>query len=349
MPDGRHALHTPSNSAGSVKSHASSLAAAAGMERIYLMSDDESEDQPVTSIRGPGKYNLIGDQVVFDRGFGASQVGVEELIPVQHQSGKQRLVTVKRAVNITWRRRNELRSRLNTFYVVPADMLDSDVLLASDEYSAPNKADTSVTIKDAREAHPPQGRYAQGFGRVEEIDPTMPPHMPTAQTYPSQQFRPSPNIQRAYDSTHATRDSQREPVAGSSAPAAHSRHRDHPQPTDTTTFQVPQAPSSSQIQVTGLWDNTPIKMTFDPDASGEAFYQAFHQWAVRRERDGDLERQRMTLFIKASKSTSEKEAFDLCLEEGELEELWETAVEYIQDNKRSKAPHLYVTVKMDAG
>jgi hypothetical protein len=101
--------------------------------------------------------------------------------------------------------------------------------------------------------------------------------------------------------------------------------------------------------MTGLWDNTPIKMTFDPDASGEAFYQAFHQWAVRRERDGDLERQRMTLFIKASRSTSEKEAFDLCLEEGELEELWETAVEYIQDNKRPKAPHLYVTVKIDAG
>jgi hypothetical protein len=147
MPDGRHTLHTPSNSAGSVKSHASSLAAAAGMERIYLMSDDESDDQPVTSIRAPGRYNLIGDQVVYDRGFGASQVGVEESVSVQHQSGKQRLVTAKRAVNITWRRRNELRSRLNTFYVVPADMLDSDVLLASDEYvehESPSGQSTTV-------------------------------------------------------------------------------------------------------------------------------------------------------------------------------------------------------------
>ncbi|KAJ4352551.1 uncharacterized protein N0V89_007900 [Didymosphaeria variabile] len=57
----------------------------------------------------------------------------------------------------------------------------------------------------------------------------------------------------------------------------------------------------------------------------------------------------MTLLLKTSKKTPDDEVYELRLEEGELEELWETAVDWIQENKSPKAPHLYATVELEAG
>jgi hypothetical protein len=164
-----------------------------------------------------------------------------------------------------------------------------------------------------------------------------------------QQNSMPPKFQQTYDHVHALLDTHRIHAAETSAPAPRPRHVDHGQPIHTTTPLSAQGPSSGQLQVIGLWDKTPIKMAFDPDAPGEVFYQAFVQWAVRRKRDGDLERHRMTLWLKASKNTPDAEAYELSLKEGELEEFWETAIDWIQENKSLKAPHLYATVELEAG
>ena len=184
---------------------------------------------------------------------------------------------------------------------------------------------------------------------MEELDPAVPPHAPTAPMHSFQQNSMPPNVQQTYDRVHALWDTHRIHAAEPSVPAPRPRHVDHGQPIHTTTPLSAQGPSSGQLQVIGLWDKTPIKMSFDPNAPGEAFYQAFHQWAVRRKRGGDLERHRMTLWLKASKSTPDFEAYELSLKEGDLEELWETAIDWIQENKSSKAPHLYATVELEAG
>lgn len=132
IPDARHGLHTPPTSAGSVKSHASSLAAA-GLERIYLISyDDDGADQPVISRSAPVKHNLIGDKVVYGRSLGASTDHVDELVSVPLPSGGQRREKVTTAVNLTWRRRKEFTTNVDTFYIVSARLLDSDVILGSD-------------------------------------------------------------------------------------------------------------------------------------------------------------------------------------------------------------------------
>jgi hypothetical protein len=135
MPDGRHGLHTPSNSAGSVKSHASGGLAAAGMEKIYFLSSDEQGKDPTVIARpAPGRYNLIGDKVVYGRSLADGQFGVNESVLVHLASGEQRWVGVKAAVDLTWRRPHEFKTSQDTFYIVPAKLLDSDVVLASDEY-----------------------------------------------------------------------------------------------------------------------------------------------------------------------------------------------------------------------
>lgn len=45
-------------------------------------------------------------------------------------------------------------------------------------------------------------------------------------------------------------------------------------------------PLDNQLYVGGLWDKTPIKMSLNLSDTGEAFYQAFHQWAVDQKKCG---------------------------------------------------------------
>jgi len=129
----RNSIQTPSASAGSNKSFASGLAAA-GMEKITVLScDDDSADQVVIAMYGSGRHNLIGDDVAYGgRGLSAHQYPLNESILVPTPS---RPASVTTAVDLTWRNpgRNKGKTRMGTFYVVPGNLLDSDVVLASDE------------------------------------------------------------------------------------------------------------------------------------------------------------------------------------------------------------------------
>lgn len=130
IPNASHGLHTPSTSAGSTKSHASSLATA-GVEKIYLLaSDTDDQDWPVTSRSVTIKHNLIGDRVVHSRGLDANVDSVDELVHLP--PGGQRLVRTTRCVRLTWRRRNEFTTNVDTFYIVSAKLLESDVIMSSD-------------------------------------------------------------------------------------------------------------------------------------------------------------------------------------------------------------------------
>jgi len=126
-------IQTPSASAGSNKSYASGLAAA-GMEKITILScDDDGADQVVIAMYGLGKHNLIGDDVAFGgRGLSAHHYRLDESMLVPTPSGPARPTT---AVDLTWRNpgRNKGKTRNGTFYIVPGGLLESDVVLASDE------------------------------------------------------------------------------------------------------------------------------------------------------------------------------------------------------------------------
>lgn len=128
-----HGLPTPSASAGSVKSHGSSLAAD-GRERIYLIPcEGDGTDEPVIARSAPVRYNLIGDNVVYQRRLGVNPDSVGDLVvSVPVRSGGQVWERVREAVTLTWRRRNEFRTNVTTFYLVRAGLLDSDVILDSD-------------------------------------------------------------------------------------------------------------------------------------------------------------------------------------------------------------------------
>ena len=142
------------------------------------------------------------------------------------------------------------------------------------------------------------------------------------------------------------REAKRPRESEPTAPSAQSRHTDHGQPGGTATLAAGQGVPSAQLQVNGFWGTTPISMAFNPDESGEKFFQAFQRWAVRRRRGGDVDRSRMTLWLKASKDMSDEAAQDLSLDQDDLENLWATTVAWIHENKSANAPHLYATVEM---
>ncbi|KAF1979580.1 hypothetical protein BU23DRAFT_445962 [Bimuria novae-zelandiae CBS 107.79] len=128
---------------------------------------------------------------------------------------------------------------------------------------------------------------------------------------------------------------------------AHEQPRHVARPSASSLHDADENAKFGHIRISGNWDRTPISLTLDLDAPGEKFYQAFHQLAARRHRI--VERHRTTLWLKSSKDMPEEEAYELRLSEEELEEGWEAAVEWMHENKREKAPHIYVTVEVGPG
>jgi hypothetical protein len=167
---------------------------------------------------------------------------------------------------------------------------------------------------DVEEAYSPQARYQQrGFVTMEELDPTVPPHAPSAPIHGYEQSGLPLNMQRTYDRVQAVQNIHRMNLAERSTPISPPRHVDHGQATSTTMPPSAQELSGGQLQVSGLWDKTPIRMSLDPEASGEMFYQDFCKWASRRNRNNDIERNKMTLLFKANKNIPDNEAYDLSL------------------------------------
>ncbi|KAI4950341.1 hypothetical protein J4E91_004998 [Alternaria rosae] len=276
---------------------------------------------------------------MYNRGFGTKQKPVNESVNVP---GSQRSVNVSATVNLTWRRSGELTTDENTFYVVPKALLDSDVALAADEsmeHQSPS---------DVQEAPSPQGRYQPGFVTVDESDPAIPLRAPTAPMYSCQSsfLQPQPEVQRTHDRVSTMHEAERMRASEPPAQTARSAPADHGQPNHTTLPIAGPTASSGQLQVNGFWGTTPISISFNPDESGEKFFQAFLRWAKRRGRGGDMDRSRMILWLKANKDMSDDAAQDLSLDHDELENLWATAVAWIHEHKSIKAPHLFATVEM---
>jgi len=211
-----------------------------------------------------------------------------------------------------------------------------------------DQADLFFATEDVHDTHSPKGRYHPRIVTVDEVDPPIHQRAPAAHTHPYNQSSPtpSPKVLRASERVGNMREAKRPRESEPTAPSAPSRHTDHGQPSETATFATAQGVPSAQLQVNGFWGATPISMFFNPNESGEKFFQAFLRWAVKRKRSGDVDRSRMTLWLKANKTMPDDAAQDLSLDYDELENLWATAVAWIHENKSDKAPHLYATVEM---
>lgn len=126
-----HGLVTPSNSGASVRSHSSGLAAA-GIQVIHIIPNEGGKEVPVMSRTASVTHNLIGDNLAYGRVMGSTIEGVDEIVSVPVKPGCHRDYNAKTAMHLTWRLSLEFKTRANTFFIVPANLLDSDVILGND-------------------------------------------------------------------------------------------------------------------------------------------------------------------------------------------------------------------------
>lgn len=193
-----------------------------------------------------------------------------------------------------------------------------------------------------QEEDSPHQRLFQRQGDLVEIDEPQPPNNPRASIIPSQ----------IYQENSMPTSSPKDYVRGQAfqkLKATQSRPMPVYQEQSSSMGKTPvlDVQPGSQLHMGGRWEKTPIKICFDPTASGEEFYQEFLRWAVKRKLDGDLQRNRITIWLKSSKTAPDKHAYELSLREEQLEALWEETVEWIQENKSEKAPHIYATVQQE--
>ncbi|PVH93651.1 hypothetical protein DM02DRAFT_695335 [Periconia macrospinosa] len=313
-----------------------------------MSADGEGpSDQPVIARSMPIEHSLIGDEAVYSRNLGASTNAVNKMVNVPDPSGRSTSLKVKTAVSLTWRRPKEYKSKPEVFYIVPERFLDTDVVLSSAERQFPSDVDE----EEEEEEYTPQARMSRGsfharnFSNIKEVDDPSPPPSPTLHM----PYYQPPHINQVPDRTRASRETHhRREQAESSGLKPPPRHAESGGSATTTAPSAAQNPSSGQLQVGGSWEKTQIKFAFDPEASGEAFWQSFYQWATQRKRDGQLERNRVTIQLRGSRN-QEDDFFELPLNEDDIVGYWEEAIDWIQSNKRANTPHLFATIILDAG
>lgn len=90
-----------------------------------------------------------------------------------------------------------------------------------------------------------------------------------------------------------------------------------------------------------------MNMWLDMRADCETFFEAFKQLVTGRK--GIFERSTTTILLKKEKATPDAEGCLLSLDIEALEADWETTVEWIQNNRRTKPPHIYGRIQAIEG
>lgn len=84
-------------------------------------------------------------------------------------------------------------------------------------------------------------------------------------------------------------------------------------------------------------------MWLDLDASGEAFFQAFQQMAVKYKRT--FERSTTMIWLRTHENMSDESAHPVELAEDALETDWNDTLEWIHSNKDDRPPHLFAKIE----
>jgi hypothetical protein len=89
------------------------------------------------------------------------------------------------------------------------------------------------------------------------------------------------------------------------------------------------------------------KFWLNLDAPAQWFFESIQPQLEKKKKSFD--RNTVSIFFHSDKQMFDDEVCELPLGEDELEADWEDTVDWIRENKREKAPHVYVTVQFNEG
>ncbi|KAF2686955.1 hypothetical protein K458DRAFT_402477 [Lentithecium fluviatile CBS 122367] len=357
--------------ASSVISHSSKDDVGPGEYIVLIIITEKSVDEKVARMRNePIMHSVMREDVARKRKITTSRAE-ECYVSVPHPTVARAhtQVPVLECATVEWRRPQSNSTHSTTFYIVPRDVLDIDILLGYE--------DSGEGASGYPPPVAPQPQRQRAF-HFEEYDHNKRPPAPTpplAHSYhrstimydgshpttpvqQQQQHSVHQFVENLVNRQHAhgaavepSRLSQHSPAV--TVRGSHSSHIEHPQPLrpvaapNASGHNVDQNAASDKVRLNFDWGPTPMKVWIELRAPGEAFFEAFQQQVQKRK--GMFERSQVTIYLKKDKKTPDDEACELSLDMNDLEADWEATVEWLEENRRGEPPRVYGRVQVGEG
>lgn len=141
-----------------------------------------------------------------------------------------------------------------------------------------------------------------------------------------------------------------QPVQSLSMPTSRSTRPSQPQTTLSPTMGVHNPSHNSEapnrrLRLSLKWDKAPINLWLNLDSSAEVFFQTLQE-ASKHKRVHNWSS--WVIWLKTELQSPDDSAYRLTLGE-DLDADWETTVDWLQQNKRDKPPHICGSVEFDEG
>ncbi|EDU45109.1 predicted protein [Pyrenophora tritici-repentis Pt-1C-BFP] len=134
---------------------------------------------------------------------------------------------------------------------------------------------------------------------------------------------------------------------------SHPSNTEHSLPLRTNATSAPSVrhddpnASTTKIRLSLVWEKTVINMWIDLNAPAEDFFRVFQEHAEKR--TSIPERSLMRICLKSDKEMPDHESYDLSLDEEDLDADWETTLDWLEEHKRQKSPHIYGVIQIQDG
>ncbi|KAF1919371.1 hypothetical protein BDU57DRAFT_512432 [Ampelomyces quisqualis] len=347
----------PPSPTRTTSSHSRSTTSKEGRENIVILATDEQGDVQEYAARmrtAQIEYSVIGEHMFQDGRICEDHViAITEqrlAVPIRNSPGASKDVVVSSAAKLTWVRPRSSASHSTTFYLVPSENVDIDVLLGCHDSG-----------EEFLGSIPSPPQRPRGFSFIEPTMNASAKQAPQPSFHRSSQLPGSSLDEKPDAIIQAMLNLQRERVLdeGETTLPQHSpastRHKSaqclsHNEQTNSRTpTVVPKThePRTDKIRLTCKLGSLSFQCWLYLDAPGEAFCENVQNEFKKRKLQFD--RPNSTILFKNNKEAPDIDAYYLSLDEDALEADWGETIDWLRTNKRNVSPHIYGTIQIDDG
>lgn len=119
-------------------------------------------------------------------------------------------------------------------------------------------------------------------------------------------------------------------------------------PSANPTSEIDPNRAQDRIRLNIVWDTASINVWLGLTEPSDTFFREF-QTEIEKRKKIITDRALLTIIVSNEKSTPAERSYRMELAEDCLDADWDITKEWLEDNKRDKAPHIYGRVEVDEG
>ncbi|KAJ4989268.1 hypothetical protein SVAN01_05173 [Stagonosporopsis vannaccii] len=340
----------------------SSKGSSASGETILLIDNHEDgiETLPVVLRKtATVEFSLIREDIVNERMIGAEPEEDRHFMIVLPEiivsPGACAEIRISQSVLLTWRRQKSDSTHRTRFFLVPRHVLSTDVLLGYHDSGEgnPGSPDAGAGL------HPHRQGYRDTDYRQEAQCPTVEPfsfhrsqNEPMAYQIQSlHQFnRHSMEGYKIHQAQPGLSEGNQQPMQPSPMPTSRNirstqegRTKSTPPPIQTPSNDSERPNRSLRLSL--KWGTTPINLSLDLDSSAEKFSIALKEASKHKQVHNWNS---WVIWLKTEPQSPEDSAYRLTLGD-DLDAYWDVTVDWLEQNKRDKPPHIWGLVQFEEG